>query len=51
LFSEPSHHAWHATAYVPAALELFDAVPVHPLHALQPLLAPGGIERLLDSLD
>jgi hypothetical protein len=51
LFSEPSHHAWHATAYVPAALELFDTVPVHPLCALQPLLAPGGIEKLLDSLD
>jgi hypothetical protein len=51
LFSEPSHHAWHATAYVPAALELFDAAPVHPLHGLHPLLAPGGIEKLLDSLD
>lgn len=51
LFSEPSHHAWHATAYVPAALELFDAVPLHPLRALHPLLALGGIEKLLNSLD
>ena len=50
LFSEPSHHPWHSTAYVPAALELFDAAPLHPLRALQPLLAPGGIETLLDGL-
>jgi hypothetical protein len=51
LFSEPSHHAWHSTAYVPAALALFDARPIHPLKALHPLLEPGGIEQLLDSLD
>ena len=51
MFSEPSHNAYHSTAYVPAALELFDAAPLHPLHGLHPLLEPAGIERLLDGLD
>jgi hypothetical protein len=50
-FSEPSHNAYHSTAYVPAALELFDAAPLHPLRGLHPLLEPGGIEKLLDGLD
>lgn len=51
MFSEPSHNAYHSTAYVPAALELFDAAPLHPLHDLLPLLAEGGIEQLLNGLD
>lgn len=51
MFSEPSHNAYHSTAYVPAALELFDAAPLHPLRGLHPLLETGGIEKLLDGLD
>ena len=51
LFSEPSHNAYHSTAYVPGALELFDAAPLYPLRGLHPLLATGAIEKFLDGLD
>lgn len=51
MFSDASHSAVHATAYVLAALELFDAGPRHPLTELLPLNAPGGMEGLLDGLD
>ena len=51
MFSEPSHKPYHSTAYVPAALELFDAAPLYPLRGLHPLLEAGGIEKLLNSLD
>lgn len=51
LFADASHSAVHATAYVLSALELFDAGPRFPLTELLPLLAPGGIEKLLDGLD
>jgi hypothetical protein len=50
MFSEPSHNAYHSTAYVPAALELFDAAPLYPLRGLHPLLETGGIEKLLNGL-
>jgi len=50
MFSEPSHNAYHSTAYVPAALELFDAAPLYPLRGLHPLLEAGGIEKLLNGL-
>ncbi|QBE66391.1 hypothetical protein [Pseudoduganella lutea] len=51
MFSDQYHNPTHATAYILAALDLFDAGPVHPLHELQPLTAPGGIEGLLAGLD
>ncbi len=51
LFSEPHHNTTHATAYMLAALELFDAPALVAPLALQPLLAPGAIEALLDGLD
>ena len=51
LFSEPSHNATHATAYMLAALELFDAPALHAPHGLAHLLEPGAIEALLDGLD
>lgn len=51
LFSDQYHGRTHATAYTLAALELFDAAPLHPLHELDKLRAPGAIEALLDGLD
>lgn len=35
-FPEPTHHDIHTTAHCVAALELFDAKPLHPLHELLP---------------
>lgn len=50
-FRETTHHEIHTTAHCLGALELFDALPAHPLAALAPLRAPGGIESFLDGLD
>lgn len=36
MFTEPTHHTIHTTAHCLAALELFDAGPLHPCHALAP---------------
>ncbi len=51
LFHEPTHHDFHCTAHCVAALEILDARPLHPLAAMQPLLATGALEKFLDSLD
>ncbi|GGX97154.1 hypothetical protein GJV26_03310 [Massilia dura] len=51
MFSDQYHNTTHATAYLLAALDLFDAGPVYPLHELQQLASPGGIEGLLAGLD
>jgi hypothetical protein len=51
LFSDTTHSAFHATANCTAALELFDARPLHPLRGMHSLLEPNGIEALLDGLD
>lgn len=51
LFHESTHHDYHCTAHCIAAMELFDARPLHPLRALHFLLAPGGLETFLDRLD
>ncbi|WP_457428082.1 hypothetical protein [Roseateles sp. P5_E7] len=51
LFADANHSATHATAYVLAALELFDAGALHPLKALRSLNDAGAIEGLLEGLD
>lgn len=51
LFHEPTHHAIHTTAHCAAALELFDARPLHPLTALASLREAAAMERFLDTLD
>ncbi|MFA6961548.1 MAG: hypothetical protein WC205_12405 [Opitutaceae bacterium] len=50
LFHEATHHTYHVTAHCVAALELFDARPLHPLRGLAFLDEPGGLERFLDKL-
>jgi len=51
LFRESTHHPIHTTAHCLAALELFDAGPAAPPHALLPLRAAGALEGFLESLD
>lgn len=51
LFRESTHHEIHTTAHCLGALELFDALPLHPLEALAPLREIGAIETFLDQLD
>lgn len=50
LWREATHHPIHTTAHCVAALELFDARPLHPLRALHPLREPGALEGFLDGL-
>lgn len=50
-FRHSSHNAFHTTAQAVGALDLFDAQPERRLTFLEPLLADGGIESLLDGLD
>ena len=38
LYHEATHHPIHTTAHCIAALELFDALPLHPLSALEKYL-------------
>lgn len=51
MFREPTHHPIHTTALCVAALELFDAGPLHPLAELAPLRDPEALGRFLDGLD
>ncbi|MBO7177229.1 MAG: hypothetical protein J6W14_07615 [Clostridia bacterium] len=51
LFREPTHHPIHTTAHCSAALELFDAAPLHPCYDLMPYTTREGLYRLLESLD
>jgi len=48
--SEPIH-AYPTPAHCLAALELFDALPRHPLAAMRRYATPDGIVALLESLD
>ena len=50
-FRHTSHNAFHTTAQAVGALNLFDALPNQRLTFLEPLLAEGGIEALLEELD
>lgn len=51
LFYENTHHPFHTTAHVLAALELFDAQPLYPLHAMKPYLQREKLYELLEGLD
>lgn len=50
-FSDPDHHRVHATANIVAALQLFDAHPLHPLTAVRDLLRGDAVEETLEGLD
>lgn len=51
LFHEKTHHTFHTTAHVAAALELFDAAPLYRPTSVLGVLEEGGFARLMDSLD
>ena len=51
MFHERTHHTIHTTAHCLAALELFDAQPLHPVHGLLPYLDPVKMAELLSGLD
>lgn len=51
LFHEHTHHPIHTTAHCLSALELFDALPLHPLTALLPYLETGRLHDMLWHLD
>ena len=51
LFREPTHHPIHTTAHCSAALELFDAKPLHPCYDLTPYTTREGLYLLLEGLD
>ena len=51
LFVEATHHQIHTTAHCIAALELFDALPLYPLKALEKELTANGVKELLDGLN
>lgn len=51
LFFEGTHHTYHTTAHVTAALELFDALPLYPMKGLEPFETPEGITGLLEGLE
>ncbi len=51
LWHEATHHPLHTTAHCLAALELFDARPIHPLRGLDAYRSIEGLTSLLDSLE
>lgn len=51
MFVESTHHTIHTTAHCIAALELFDAKPVHRLTGLEIYADPDELRRFLSSLD
>jgi len=51
LFRENTHHPFHTTAHCIAALELFDARPLHPLTGMAHLAEPVALVAFLESLD
>ncbi|HEV7298523.1 MAG TPA: hypothetical protein VGN72_04100 [Tepidisphaeraceae bacterium] len=50
LWHEATHHDYHCTAHCIAALELFNAQPLHKLTSLGCYGTPEGIRGLLDGL-
>ena len=48
LFHEKTHHPIHTTAHCTAALELFDAAPLHPMTALEEFSGEDGIRKMLE---
>lgn len=51
LYTEATHHTIHTTAHCLAALELFDAQPLHPLAALLPYLDEEKLHAFLAGLN
>lgn len=51
LFYEGTHHTFHTTAHVTAALELFDAKPRYPLKDQMKYLDKAELYSLLENLD
>ena len=51
LFHENTHHTFHTTAHVTAALELFDARPLYPLTAFEKYLDTDELFVLLESIN
>ena len=51
LFHEATHHPFHTTAHVSAALELFDARPLYPVKAMLPYLDRDRLYAFLEGLD
>jgi len=51
LYHGGDHHPYHTTAFCIAALELFDALPDHPVIGIEHLVAPEGLEEFLEGLD
>ncbi|MBP3647479.1 MAG: hypothetical protein J6K55_13770 [Clostridia bacterium] len=51
LFTEKTHHTIHTTAHCVAALELFDAQPLYPLHDLKQYLGHDQLRAMLSSLN
>ena len=51
LFREATHHPIHTTAHVTAALELFEATPVHRFAAYDGYRTTDGLYGLLEGLD
>ena len=51
LFTERTHHTIHTTAHCVAALELFDAQPLHPLRALEKYLDHDSMRAMLSALN
>jgi len=50
LYRESTHHPIHTTAHCLAALELFDARPLHPLAGIGGERAPEAVEPFLEGL-
>ena len=51
LFVEGTHHKFHTTAHCIAALELFDARPLHPLRGMEHLAEKEALIAFLEGLD
>lgn len=51
LFTEATHHTIHTTAHCVAALELFDALPLYPLKALEKYLDEDNLKEFLQQLN
>lgn len=49
MYSEPTHHTIHTTAHCTAALELFDARPLHKCKALEPLTQKDEMYHFLET--
>ncbi len=51
LFHESTHHPTHTTAHCMAALELFDAAPLHRAYELEQFMTREALDAYLTALD